>query len=75
MSKELKCKKCSTFLGEMVKGSRIRHGSVFLCSTCWEKADIAIQMADLAATQGKNALKGDGSDVVDNLMDMFGMKK
>jgi len=74
LSKKLYCKRCQRFLGELEKGA-IRKGAVLLCKECWEKADIAIQMADLAATHGKEALKGDGSEVVDNLMDMFGMKK
>jgi len=74
VSKSFQCIQCSTNLGEMTKG-KLRHGSVLMCSACWERAKIAVEMADLAASQGKEALKGDGSEVVDNLMNLFGMKK
>ena len=74
MSRRLNCHRCHSFLGEIEKGA-LRKGAVLLCKECWERADLAIQMADLAARQGKEALKGGGSEVVDNLMDMFGMKK
>jgi hypothetical protein len=76
MSKDFICVQCHVWLGDMSKG-KLKNGSVLLCSGCWERAKLAIQMADLAATQGKEALKGKypDSEVVDNLMNMFGMKK
>ena len=68
------CVKCERFLGECNKGA-IRKGAVLLCSPCWERAKVAIEMADYAADHGKDLLNGDDSEVVDNLMGMFGMKK
>ena len=70
----ISCIKCGIFLGELKKESQVRKGSVSLCHKCWERAALAIQMADLAASHTEEALKGSGSEVVDNLMNMFGMK-
>ena len=72
--KPFNCVKCGLKLGGMIKGS-IRHGAVLLCKECWERAELAIQMADLAAEQGKGILKGSGDAAVDRLMGMFGMDK
>ena len=79
MAKAFNCRKCGAFLGEMEKG-RIRKGVAMLCPRCWEKAEVAIQVAELASSQGEEFLKGKasppGSDpTVDRLMNMFGMKK
>ena len=74
MGKTFNCRKCGAFLGEMTQG-KIRNGSVLLCTACWERADLAIQMADMASKQGKEFFKGNDSKVVDDLMGMFGMKK
>ena len=67
MSKKLNCEKCGLFLGELMKGP-IRNGTKLLCNHCWEKADIAMQMADLATGQRKH------DPALDSLREMFGMK-
>ena len=74
---DLECKKCKLPLGEMEKG-KIRNGSVMLCRNCWDKAEVAIDMAELVASQGRNMFDGGASfgenPTVDHLMGIFGMK-
>lgn len=76
MSKPFHCAKCGLFLGEMDKG-RVRHGAVLLCGHCWGKAEVAMAMAELMPPprESYDRGKGSGSDVVDDLMDMFNGKK
>jgi hypothetical protein len=74
MAKDLHCKKCEVYLGEMEKG-KIRNGSVLLCAVCWKRAELAIEIADLAKKQSKDILGGSGSKQVDDLLGIFGMKK
>ena len=74
MTKKLYCEKCERFLGELAKGA-IRKGSVLLCSACWARAEIAIQMADLALSHKGDFAKSTGDKAVDELMGFFGMKK
>ena len=31
------CKECSIYMGDLVKGSKLRPGIVFLCKNCHEK--------------------------------------
>ena len=66
-----KCKRCGIDLGEMDKG-RIRNGVALLCSSCWQKAEVAIQMADLASKSSSD-LFGKSDDVVKDLFGKFGM--
>jgi len=33
--KELRCKRCNVYLGEMEKG-KIRNGAILLCAQCYE---------------------------------------
>lgn len=47
------CKLCDTYMGEMLKG-KIRNNAAILCSNCWEKTKLAIQMAELAKNQAPN---------------------
>ena len=74
MAKDLHCRKCGVYLGEMEKG-KIRNGSVLLCSVCWKKAELAMEIADMARSQSKDILNDSGSKSVDDLLGMFGMKK
>lgn len=74
MAKDLHCKKCDFYLGEMEKG-KIRNGSILLCSVCWRKAELAIEIADIAKEQSKDIPGGSGSKDVDDLLGIFGMRK
>ena len=52
----LTCKKCGLNLGEMEKG-KIRNKTVLLCDVCWEKADAAMGMAEIAREQTPDFIK------------------
>ena len=73
MSKQFNCHKCGYFLGNMERG-KIHKGTIMFCPACWTKIDIAIKMAEIAASQGKDFAKGSDCKVVDDLMGMLGMK-
>lgn len=51
--KTLNCKICKKEMGVIEKG-KIRNGFIVLCDGCWNKAETAIQMAELAKNQSKN---------------------
>ena len=53
----------------MEKG-KIRTGYIILCGRCWEKADIAIQMAEMV----RNQTASSGYDMPDFLQDLFNKK-
>jgi hypothetical protein len=67
------------FLGEMIKG-KIRKEVIILCPKCGEKAKIAMEIANLAAHQSNEFLKGNKNNsmqsdpTVEHLMGLFGMK-
>ena len=63
--KTLNCKLCNRFMGEIEKG-KIRNESVVLCNECWDRSNIAIQMAELARSQKKDF------DVPDFMKGIFG---
>ena len=44
---DLKCEKCGLNLGEMEKG-KIRNGAVLLCDHCWDRAKMALEVAEMA---------------------------
>jgi len=66
--KTLTCKLCGKSMGEMERG-KIRNGYVILCNECWDRAEIAIEMAEMAR-------KGFGGtstpDFLKNIFDEFG---
>jgi len=64
--KTLNCKLCNKEMGEIEKG-KIRTGYAVLCNECWERANIAIQMADLARTQSSQTPKYDVPDFLQGL--------
>jgi len=75
---DLQCHKCNLPLGEMEKG-KIRNGSIMLCSRCWEKVILAVDMAELVASQRNDLFQGsknpfETDPTVDHLMGVFGMK-
>ena len=51
------CKMCNKYMGEMEKG-KIRNNAIILCGACWEKAKIAVDMAELARNQARSASSG-----------------
>ncbi len=63
----LVCKMCGKDMGEMIKG-KIRNNAVILCNGCWERAKIAIDMAELAKNQAGSL------DMPDFLQDLFKKK-
>ena len=71
---DLSCKKCGLTLGEMETG-RIRKGTSMLCQKCWSKAEIAMEIAEMASKQSGDLLGGQasGKSIFDNLMDTFGL--
>lgn len=75
---EFKCQKCKLPLGEMEKG-KVRNGVVMLCKHCWSKAEAAMNMAELVASQSHDFCSGMDNPLaedktVQNLMGIFGMK-
>ena len=71
MTKTLNCKKCGSFLGAMEKG-KLRKDAVLLCALCWGRAELAIGMADMAASQARDTVKGSGDEGLEMREDMFG---
>lgn len=43
----LKCEKCGLNLGEMELG-KLRKNSIMLCEACWNRASIAMEVAESA---------------------------
>jgi len=75
---DFQCKRCQLPLGGMEKG-KIRNGIAMLCSKCWAKAESAMDMAELVASQKSDLFSGtknpmDGDKVVQDIMGIFGMK-
>jgi phage FluMu protein Com len=64
----LNCKQCGTLLFEGKLEGRLRNDLVCLCTRCWRKAEIAIEMAELARTQTR------GADMPEFLRDIFDKK-
>ena len=53
----LNCEKCRLTVGEIEKG-KIRKGAVVLCSLCWERVRLAVQVADVNTNDVPDFLKG-----------------
>jgi len=53
---DFKCKKCGLNLGEMEKG-KIRNKAVLLCDVCWDKAEAAMGVAEIAREQTPDFIK------------------
>lgn len=75
---DLQCQKCKLTLGEMEKG-KIRNGAVLLCSNCWDKAKLALEIADMASQQTHDLFGGEKNPMeedpaVQDFMSMLGMK-
>jgi hypothetical protein len=68
---ELNCKKCGITLGNIDK-ARIKNNIIFLCANCWEKAKMAISLAEINTKQNKSFRNGNNS--INDLMDMFKFK-
>lgn len=68
---KLSCEMCRRFLGEINKGG-MRHGSVSLCEDCWDRARLAVDMAD--SVVGGCKVRDEVPEVVKDLFGKFGVK-
>jgi len=72
--KELRCKKCNKYLGEIEKG-RIEKGAVIYCKQCNSILELAKQLQEQSLKTAKDIFgEKAGDKAVDNLMDMFNIK-
>jgi hypothetical protein len=62
--KILICELCKKDMGEIELG-KIRNHAIILCKYCWDKAKIAIEMAEMARSQAKDY------DMPDFMKDLF----
>ena len=53
----LNCAICKCYQGELLKG-KVHNKSVVLCDHCYNKAIVAINIADMASNQVKSEMPG-----------------
>jgi len=70
MSKQIFCNICSTQLGELASGTKIKKGTVFLCASCNSTVKLWKEMAQKYQPGKDNPLGS--SDYLDKFGDIFG---
>ena len=72
---KIQCNKCKKDMGEILTGSRLRNGIVYLCEQCMDKYKVFEDLADYGrGAEPKNDYKGTES-IPDFLKDLLKGKK
>ena len=72
---KIHCTKCNKFMGNIVTGSKLRNGLVYLCTKCHEMYKLCEDLAEYnKGSEPRNDYKG-SNDIPDFLKDLLKGKK
>ena len=72
--KDLKCHRCSCYLGEIECKGKLKKGSVVICSGCFDTYKLLEDLSNYARGTKNPDFGTKNFDMPDGFKDLFGMK-